>query len=160
MRDAAEARLNFLSSGVDAPIDSAASSHIRDFKLLVCIKFPVKSAEISARELDALLVVASSVEEGLKTASLVPERLNATGYLTIMSEIMNRNRHASWRLDGQVPAAKDIPLREQILDYDTDFRVERDCLRLGEGYVSTLSVKRFPQAVNVRVGGLLYWRSA
>lgn len=145
VREAAAQRTTFLRAGIDQALDPQSGLKVRDFKLLVSLKIPVDGIELSPAELEAIETLKISVRSSLQSAGLRPSLLDADGYLTVMSELMNRAPHSSWRLDGHCRAVPDYLLRDQVFDFSTKLEIRRGELVVGESVVSMLSPKRFPQ---------------
>lgn len=146
LRDAISKRGQFMQSKTLTPIDSNGVK-VRDHVLVITAKlkiadtFPNESEIIAASELRATL------ETTLINCGFQPKVLDSYSYINIMSSILNVGADASWRDGRKIDVDEDALIATQILDYDRDLTVYKDCIKIGDNYARTLSVKRYPRGV-------------
>ncbi|NBA95300.1 type IV secretion system protein TraC [Pseudomonas sp. R5(2019)] len=146
LRDAIVKRGEFLQSKTLHPIDSNGV-RVRDHVLLITAKikisatFPTETEIIGASELRATL------ETTLINSGFQPKVLDSYSYINVMSSILNLGKDVSWRDGRKIDVDEDALIASQILDYDKDVTVFKDCIQIGDHYARTLSVKRYPRGV-------------
>lgn len=119
----------------------------QDTKLIISVKIPInKINNPTDAEIEKAKDLANKVKSSLKTAQLAPRILSAQMYVRIMQTMLNWGPDASWR-HHYTTWDKHAPLSEQILDYGTDFEVEKNGIRIGNQYVKLLSAKKVPEAM-------------
>jgi len=116
---------------------------IHDLKLIVTVKTPTAKAQPSFDEVEQAKELKTRVSSGLDTLGLRPRSLDASGYIHLMSTLLNWGERASWR---NQPALweREKPIAAQIFDYDVDVQVTADSLQLGDCHVKVLSCKKMP----------------
>ncbi|MFO1431250.1 MAG: type IV secretion system protein TraC [Candidatus Competibacteraceae bacterium] len=141
------ARVEFLRAGTRTPLEPHSGLRARQLQLLITAKLPLAAAEPSAREYAQASELRHSAEQCLRTAGFGPIALEPEGYLRGLSSLLNWGEHAAWReLTAPLYDCRQL-LREQLLDYDTDLRIDTKGLWLGSKRVTLLSVKRLPEEV-------------
>lgn len=118
---------------------------IQDTKLFVTIKIPINNNKPSDSEIRSIQNLHSKIESALQTVGLRPRSMTAVNYIRIMGTILNWSPEASWR-HSQGTWDTDKPICEQIFDYDTDIKVSKDSLMLGDQHVKILSAKKLPDS--------------
>ncbi len=138
-------KLEFLRRCVDTP-PHGISSRLRNFRLLVTLTVPCDRALPDDGEIHRAEVLSDTLIQILNTAGIRGRMMNADDLLTELCPFFNSHKQASWR-SGRVKADRTLPISEQLMDYDSDLIVNRDCLEIGGYTVNTYSVKRYPEYV-------------
>lgn len=110
---------------------------IRNFRLFVALKIPVKEAsQINVDDIRAF------VFELLKGAGLAPAYVEPDELVRTMIRILNDRAvpHAGWD--------ENVPISRQVILADTDIAEGWDHIKIGSKYLRCLTVKSFPQEVN------------
>lgn len=143
IRAAVFARSEFLKQGALSQLDAQTQLRVREFKLLITCKIPIEKAFPSERALQKASQLQQAMNQILKTIGFSHHELNASEYLSYLSDLINVDRP----VEDKVIPQNDKPLNEQILDYDTALTVDHDRLELGSKTLKTLSFKRFPNRI-------------
>ncbi len=120
---------------------------VRNFSLIVTIMVPCSNhipAENEFHKMEQLLRVSG---ENLKTVGLSLKALDNNSFIEQLGPFFNSHNEASWH-NAHIQADVDIPLVNQLMDYDANIKTYEDHLEIGGYYVNTLSVKRFPDFVS------------
>jgi len=143
-------RINFLDKATIEPLTKRFGKAnynqgmLFDLKIVISVKVAIEGAVPTEDEEKALINLQSDVTAGLTAAGMRPNLMDASGYIRLMSTMLNWGPNASWRA-GATEYDEQMPVSEQILDYDTDLQVGKDELMLGDYHVRTLSAKRMPK---------------
>ena len=143
-------RINFLDKATVEPLVKrfGQSRYIQgmlfDLKIIVSVKVPIEGAVPTEDEQRALQNLQSDVTAGLTAAGMRPNLMDANDYIRVMNTMLNWGPNASWRA-GATEYDEEMPISEQLMDYDTDLQVNKDELLLGDYHVRTLSAKRMPK---------------
>jgi len=129
--------VDFVSSGRDG-LATMAGIPVRQFRLLVCLKFP-KSDELSSGGSD----IRGAVSEILKGAHLQPRSLEPASLIDGMRRLFNDR--VSLNNDEYDP---EIPINRQIIFSDTEIAKDNRRLLVGEKILRCATVKKFPLEVN------------
>lgn len=146
LRDAISKRAEFMQSKTLTPIDSNGV-RVRDHVLIITAKLKIGSSFPTDSELIMATELRATLETTLINCGFQPQVLDAHKYISIMSSILNLGADASWRDGRKIDVDEDALIASQILDYDRDLVVKKDCVQIGEHYARTLSVKRYPRGV-------------
>ena len=136
----------FFRDKTSSPLSSQSNLRIRDIQLLLTVRVPLKNAAPTQKEMEAVTALRRTVEQSLSTGGFRSEVITAKKYIRLMSVIFNRGPNASWRRDPLYYYDSNELVRDQILDLDTEIRVDSKGISLGDHTrIKTLSVKRFPE---------------
>lgn len=120
---------------------------VQDLKLYITVKVPVNNQIPTEKEIEDTKALRLRFESSLQTVGLAPRTFNAQQYLHFMNTLINWSDHAPWRNEGVV-WDEEVPIREQIFDFDTDLEISKgNSLRLGGSYAKVMSAKRLPEAM-------------
>ncbi len=146
-------RLAHLRSGVDRPLPET-ETFVRDFRLIIVVKRPIAAMFPTADELLETARLQQRTQDALAALPVNPRPIDADGFVTLMSTLLNRGRYAAWRPFGRIDADPGRLLCEQLLDADNAIRFERTGAWLGETRLSLLSIKTYP--THVAFGHMAY----
>jgi conjugal transfer ATP-binding protein TraC len=129
--------VDYMSSGRDG-LAAMAGIPVRQFRLLVCLKFP-KSDEITTGQSD----IRGAVTEILRGAHLQPRSLEPGSLIDGMRRLFNDR--VSLNNDDYDP---EVPINRQIIFSDTEIAKDNRRLLVGEKVFRCATVKKFPLEVN------------
>lgn len=136
-------RLAFLRRAADEP-PPGTGSPLRNYVLMVAATVPCAAALPSENEIKRAAALARAAVQTLRTAGVGGRLMDATDLIRELAPFFSGSADASWR-SGPVRAAPDLPVNEQLADYDAELAVFPDRLELGGRRVNTYSVKRYPE---------------
>lgn len=142
LREATEARGNYLENGTVESVDKTSNLLVRDIQLVITVTMPIADWEPTEREIDLYKDKRMQFETALSGMGMYPRTLTAKRYVELLGSILNQGPGASWRDRLPIGADDDKPLCEQVLDYDKAVEASPEHLKIGDTYVKTLSVKR------------------
>lgn len=148
-----ERSLRFRERATDTPLQELNGTLVRRSELIVTFKIPLKGMAPSEAEQREVLKLFAASLQALSTIGLRPVPLDGTRWLRLMAVLLNWDTEALWRLDPIRTPARDLPLREQVLDFTTRLAITKETIQLGSRDVRMLSVKRYPEAAPL--GGAL-----
>jgi len=130
-------RVEYILSGTKRTLFNSATYLIRDFRVFVSVCIPGRLGE---KERQRIVELRRGAEAVLAGAHFPAHQMNASEFVTLMSEILNQKSHEDIMYDsGKL-------LRNQIMDYDTTVSVETDHLLINnDTEVRMLSVKNYPE---------------
>lgn len=135
---------NFVIAGAQTPIIRDADITTRDIKLLITCKVPMTSDMPSKDDMDRAQKLRGTMERALGAIGFAATPLTKLNYLRVMETIFNWGSDPCWTLTN-IAADEETPLCQQVVDQDAAIGVEDEGINLGERYIKTLSVKRFPR---------------
>ena len=144
LREVRAKRVDYLRQGADVPFDGSGLM-LRDIKLLITARLPLAQFPPTDRESREALELRDAALETLKSCGFRPQLLNVENYIRFMETILNWSPAAGWR---QYTTAQFDPgrlIQDQLADFETELKVYRDHLRLGDKVVKLLSPKRIPE---------------
>ncbi|MGH0003614.1 type IV secretion system protein TraC [Pseudovibrio ascidiaceicola] len=118
---------------------------VQDLKLIISCKIPIKNPKPTEKELLEVSQIQGKLESTLNLIKVSPQRLDARGYIRLMSTLLNWGRNASWRNDA-TGYETDRTINEQLFDPETQLDVEPRALCLGDQHLKVLSAKKLPDA--------------
>ena len=136
--------LSFLQEGTRTPVDAATHVLIRRCQVIITVKLPTARPQPSEAEVERAKSLRLTSLQSLTTIGLRPQPLTADRYIRLMSVMLNWDEQAGWLSDPESKADDTQLIRDQLLDYGTDIRLDRSGVWLGDKRVKTLSVKRYP----------------
>lgn len=142
LKEATEARANYLEAGTTESVDRNSGLLVRDVQLMITVSLPIAHWEPTAREIELYKDKRAQFETALGGMGMYPRAVTAQAYIEMMGSILNQGPRASWRDRLPITTDDDKPLCEQILDYDKAVEATPDHLKIGDTYIKTLSVKR------------------
>jgi len=132
------------SEGAYKPLISNSELLTRDIQLLVVWKIPLAASEPTERDMEDSSRLLGATERNLQAVGIQAKRLCRNGYIEIMESILNWSDEPGWKT--RRPTADDhTPLKDQIVDYDVGVTPHKDGVEIGNAFVKTLSIKRFPR---------------
>jgi len=143
----------FRDSATDQPIPELDGVLLRKSELILTFKVPLAFFEPRDSEVAEAVKLRGSTLQSLATIGLRPTPLDGTRWLRLMAVLLNWNPDALWREEALRPPIRDLPLRDQVLDYTSPIVVSKEQISLGEREVRLLSVKRYPESAPL--GGAL-----
>lgn len=133
---------NFINQGAQG---KGTDIPVRNSTLLISVKMPIKAITPDEEESDNAVRLRKELAELFHTIGFQQLRvLNDTELLYYLSQIFNRSHQAAWRT-GRQPVDESRWLRDQVVDFDNTVSVAEKHVRVGETYVSSLSVKKLPR---------------
>lgn len=143
----------FRNQATDAPLHELDGVLVRRSELILTFKLPIKAMEPSDGEMATAEMLSGATFQALSTIGLQPSRLTGSRWLRLMAVILNWNPDALWRDEPIMPPQRDLPLRDQVLDFGNCLSVSKDALHVGTREVRLLSVKQYPDSAPL--GGAL-----
>ncbi|MEL6679959.1 MAG: TraC family protein, partial [Pseudomonadota bacterium] len=126
--------------------DEISGQRLRNWKLLLTVKFPIASARPTEVELERIEHLKRRLSSALTTLELQPRTLNAESWLTVSAEMANQQDGSSWQRYGVRRHEPSVPLNEQVIDSGSKIMIERDHLALhGNKKLMILSPTAFPE---------------
>lgn len=135
----------FRENATHRPIPELDGVLLRKSELILTFKLPLRSLEPTDTEMEEASKLKGATLQALFTIGLRPNLLDGSRWLRIMSVLLNWDSDALWREETLRPPARDLPLRDQVLDYSQRISVSKEQIVLGEREVRLLSVKRYPE---------------
>lgn len=133
---------NFINQGAQG---IGTDIPVRNSTLLISVKLPIKAITPDEEECENAVRLRKELAELFHTIGFQQLRvLNDTELLYYLSQIMNRSHKAAWRT-GRQPVDESRWLRDQVMDFDNTVSVAEKHVRVGETYISSLSVKKLPR---------------
>lgn len=140
-------RVAFIRGGTHQPLEPRSGLRARHLQLVMTAKLPLAGAEPTAAELSRAGELRTAAAPCLQTAGLSPGVLDPEGWLRVMGSLLNWDADASWQT-LKIPLYDPAKLLcDQVLDFDTDLRVDSQGLWAGSQRVTLLSVKQVPERV-------------
>lgn len=134
--------LKFISDGA---LGKGVNFPIRNTSLMISLKIPIEEAVPNEEETDHARRLQREIQESLQTIGYRDLRqVNDVELVHQLGIILNRKETASWRTGRFKPDPNKF-LRESVLDYDNLINVERQHVRIGETYITPMSVKKRPR---------------
>jgi conjugal transfer ATP-binding protein TraC len=119
---------------------------IFDLQLLVSVVVPISGSEPTVDEITSAKSLMTTIKSALNTLEMNPMVVNAEGYLRFIHPLVNWSRNAGWTNHTTQLWDKNIPLANQIFDYDNDVFDTSEDLNLGDyAYCRVLSAKQMPE---------------
>jgi len=148
LAETVDSRARFLRAGTLAPLERASGVRVRDLRLVITVKVALRVAQPSERELARAGDARDGLAQALATVGLAGiEALDANRYVRLMSVMLNWAPGAGWRDLIEPEHDPNRLVRDQLLDPDTEIRVDAEGVALGARRVRLLSVKRYPETV-------------
>ena len=149
MRDVHDTSLGFLWTGIKEPVESVQQTKVRNFQLIVTLKMPLDSMDITVDDCDKAVALQRVMVQRLSKAHLSPVKMNSVMLVNIMNAMLHWQDNAEWRGMLSVPVEETQTLNEQFLQYDTNVYKQQHGVVLGTEtkptFVKMLTVKRFPK---------------
>ncbi|MEZ8329191.1 TraC family protein [Vibrio splendidus] len=159
MKDSHDTALGFMWGGTKKPIEVIQNTKVRNFQLIVSLKFPVDSIDVTEDEMERMVAIQRVMEQRLIKAHLAPQRMSAVMLSNLMNPIMHWQNDAEWRNKQELPVEEDKTLNEQFLQFGTSVKEKRDGVVIRSSgkdtFVKMLTVRRFPR--KTRVGAAFKW---
>ena len=143
-RDLVGNTLEFLQEGTETPVDGTSGILIRRCQVIVTVKLPLARPQPTESEFEQARALRLTSLQSLTTIGLRPVPLTADRYVRLMTVILNWGKDAGWQTHPDTRADDTRLIRDQLLDFGTDIRVDHAGVCLGDKRVKTLSVKRYP----------------
>lgn len=144
LRSTCKEMVEFYRDGAYKSVVKGNDIRLRDVRLVITCKIPAP-VEPTREDIVKAIELKDVVAAGLRACGFQMKPLNASDYLRFMQTIFNWGPNAAWRDTPETEWAQDVPLPMQILDPDTDVRVDERGLWLGGQRVRVLFPKRYPQ---------------
>lgn len=131
-------RISLLMKGIEKPLDNDSKVLLKDKYQIVTMKIKA-SFEPSREEFDKVQTLAISMQQTLESLDFYPQSMDHLMFLALTRGILYPGRKPSNDFDEYKE------LNEQIFDIDTDIEVGKEHLKIGDTWVRSLSVQRYPQ---------------
>jgi conjugal transfer ATP-binding protein TraC len=138
-------RVEYLRQGAEGPFDNTGLM-LRDIKLVVTARWPVAQFPPSDKVNREALELRDAALETLNTCGFRPRLFNVEDYIRFMETILNWSPGAGWRQFTEAQYDPGRLIQDQLADFETDLRVHRRHLTLGDQVVKILSPKRVPES--------------
>ena len=143
----------FRKKATDEPLQELNGVMVRRNELVLTFKTPLKAMEPDEGEIKAAEKLQGATSQALSTIGLRPLRLDGARWLRLMAVILNWDPDAGWRDETLRAPVRDLPLRDQVLDFGTCLSHNQEAVHLGAREVRLLSVKQYPDSAPL--GGAL-----
>ncbi|MEW6657364.1 MAG: type IV secretion system protein TraC [Thermodesulfobacteriota bacterium] len=143
LRRMRQERAEFLRQAGNQPLDGGFP--LRDIQLVITARLPLSKNIPQDHDKEQAVQLKQSAQEALKTCGIVSRALTAEDYIRFLETLLNWNDNAWWRHE---PYSEYDPKRlicDQIVDYSTDLRINKDNVRLGPKVVKVLSPQFLPE---------------
>lgn len=150
--DLIDQRVNFFKKYTSEPLNLEYKNsvynlgYVFDLKLIITLKLPTSGNVPSEQEYKNARVIQTKVRTTLDNIKLSPAPLTAEKWVRVMNSLFNWGKDSTWRNHVNL-WDKDMPLANQVLDYDNDIEVSKDYIRIGDKYAKSLSSKRNPKSM-------------
>lgn len=144
---------NFRKKATDDPILELNGTLLRRSELILTFKLPLKAMAPSGTEMNEAVKLAGASFQALSTIGLRPQRLDGTRWLRLMATLLNWDPMALWRDTPATLPVRDLPLRDQVMEFTSSLSVSKEAIHLGARDIHLLSVKRYPDVAPL--GGAL-----
>lgn len=118
---------------------------VQDTKLIITVKIPLVNPQPTKSEMEKVSHLQEKVDSSLRAIGLQPQNMDADKLIRTMSTMLNWGENASWR-EGGAAWEHDKTIADQVFDYGTEIRVDKNSLMLGDQHVRVLSAKKMPPA--------------
>lgn len=145
LQEMVKQRISFLRQGALETIPYIKNL-LRDFKLCISVSVPITDSTPSESDLMRVGQVKQSVSEILDNIGIHSISLTPQSFLALMTPFFNNSPLSDWH-HTRPTYDETRSIVEQLLDYDKEIIVEKDGLVVGDYYVNTLSVKRYPEHI-------------
>lgn len=143
----------FRKEATDVPLHELNGVLVRKSELILTFKIPLKAMEPSEGEMADTEKLSGATFQALSTIGLCPIQLSGARWLRLMAVILNWDPDALWRNEPIKAPVRDLPLRDQVLDFGTCLAISKEAVHLEARDVRLLSVKQYPDAAPL--GGAL-----
>jgi len=134
---------NFIEDHIENPLHD---SYIRDFRLIMTVKFPTSAEMVTEKDHEYAKKVQQGMIGSLKTIGFHTVRpLDAEGYLRFMQTIVNWTESPRWKNHEHLYDDNEL-INTQVFDFDSALKRDSKGMWLGSKRVKTMSVKRYPNA--------------
>lgn len=137
-------RKAFIEKGTKDPIDPYTGGILRNVKVVFTFKVPTKGAQPKETELSAATKIRRSVEQTLRTIGFNPTSPDPETYLRFMGTILNWDENPSWKRNLPIYNGADL-INQQIIERGTAISREKGITKVGEKFIKSLSVKKYPE---------------
>lgn len=149
IRETTERYCKFLKEGIKG-VESLSGIPIRNFRLFVSVKIPLKGKEIGSMDYKDIY---ETTEDRLKGALLYPVPLPPEGLLAFLRRLFNGSMNNAGVYDDTIPMNKQIILSETVIEKSLKK------LTIGDRIFKCITPKTFPKEVdalrmNNVVGGI------
>tara|TARA_R110002051_G_scaffold325827_2_gene431774 strand:- start:3544 stop:5991 length:2448 start_codon:yes stop_codon:yes gene_type:complete len=118
---------------------------VQDLKLIITVKIPITNPQPSKSEMEKVSDLREKVDSSLRAIGLQPRKMDADMLIRTMSTMLNWGPNASWR-EGGTPWEHDKTIADQVFDYGSEIRLDKNSMMLGDQHVRVLSAKKLPPA--------------
>ncbi len=144
--DIADNRQIFLQHAAHEGIH-ANKTKLRDIVVIISAQIPMAGEEPTEEEIADTKELRTTCQKSIEDIYMGPQPLNRRGYLKIMRNILNQGTESGWNDNLSTTVDEDRTLNEQILDTTSAIEVTEKYLKIGSKYVSTMSVKKYPDSI-------------
>lgn len=144
---------DFMESGTLRPVEQVYRSRIRDIKgyFSLVIQQDKKGRKRRTKSINAddkYRDMVNEIREGLNTCGLSPRQMTPALLKTLLSSMLNWQPQANWRNNAD-SYDDNTPIREQVIDMDTELVSLGSTFRLNDRYCRVLSAERLPSSVSL-----------
>lgn len=144
---------DFMELGTREPVEKVNRSRIRDIRgyFSLVIQQEKKGRKRRSKEINAddkYRDMVNEIREGLNTCGLAPRGMTPARLKSLFSSMLNWQDNANWRVNPD-PYDSDTPIREQVVDMDTELVSLGQTFRLNDRYCRVLSAERLPSSVSL-----------
>ena len=144
---------DFMERGTQKPVEQIYRSRIREIKgyFSLVIQQNKKGRKRRTKSINAddkYRDMVNEIREGLNTCGLSPRQMTPALLKTLLSSMLNWQPEANWRKNPD-DYDDNTPLREQVVDMDTELVSLGSTFRLNDRYCRILSAERLPSSVSL-----------
>lgn len=142
-------RMEMLKVGSNNELSMHARSYVREFKLVITVKTPLSHKGLpTENDLGIARDLRLSVVQTLKSAGLLPEVLDAEGYLRVVGQLLHWGASSNWR-SKDAYYDPSTPINEQLSESDDMLQIDMNGLWLGNKRLRILSPVRLPPRMDL-----------
>ena len=139
-RRMARRRLDYLLDGRWDSLFEGKEYRVRNFRLFVTVSFP--GANPTMIEKRRAKNARNGVEGTLATAGLPSRKMRPSDLVTLLHEILNPSMTEHVR--HLRPVDSEVPIKEQVVDRDTTFRIGAQGMTINDVSVRAFTVNKYP----------------
>ncbi|MHB8068749.1 MAG: type IV secretion system protein TraC [Desulfobaccales bacterium] len=143
LRQLRQERAEFLRQAGNQPLDGGFP--LRDIQLVITARLPLSQNIPQDSDKEQAVQMQRSCQEALATCGVVSQVLSADDYIRYMETLLNWKDNAWWRHEPYAEYNPKALICDQIVDYSTNLRINKDDVRLGSKVVKVLSPHFLPE---------------
>lgn len=140
----------------ERPYTNGTGVRIRDIKIIITAQIPIASQKPTKDEWKEIIALRDAMENTIRASGIGGYSMDKHAYARIVESMLNWQPSAEWRTRAFGQMVDDEPIRDQIIDHETDIELQKDRIIFGtdiengkiDKVAQLLSVKRYPEIIN------------